>query len=77
MLQDRAEVAVGGRVALVGVRIHVRPPVVGEMLEESVTVPVKPALETIVTVELAAVPAFTVTVAGLALILKPGGGPIG
>jgi hypothetical protein len=71
------EVAVGGRVTLVGVRIHVRPPKVGEMLAERVTVPAKPALEAIVTVELAAVPAFTVTLVGLALILKPGGGPIG
>jgi hypothetical protein len=47
------------------------------MLAERVTVPAKPALEAIVTVELAAVPAFTVTLVGLALILKPGGGPIG
>jgi len=57
------------RVTLVGVSVQVRP-VDGEMADVRVTVPVKPWTAVTVIVEVAAVPAFTVTLVGLAVIVK-------
>ncbi len=56
-------------VTLVGVSVHVRP-VVGLILDVRLTTPLKPWRAVIVTVEVAAVPAFTVTLLGLAAIVK-------
>lgn len=75
MLHDSADVAVGGRVTLLGVKVQERPPVVGATVEERVTVPLNVPLAATVIVEVAAVPALTVTLVGLALRLMPGGGP--
>ncbi len=77
MLHDSAEVVVGGRLTLLGVKVQARPPVVGATVEERVTVPLNVPLAATVIVEVAAVPALTVTLAGLALRLMPGGGPVG
>ena len=57
------------RVTLVGVSVQVRP-VDGETADVRVTVPVKPWTAVTVIVEVAAVPAFTVTLVGLAVIVK-------
>ncbi len=76
-MHDSAEVVVGGRATLLGVRVQARPPVVGATVEERVTVPLNVPLVATVIVEVAAVPAFTVTLVGLALRLMPGGGPVG
>jgi len=56
-------------VTLVGVRVHVRP-VVGEILEDSETTPLKPFRAVIVIVEVAAVPAFDAIDVGLAAMVK-------
>jgi len=56
-------------VALVGVRVHVRP-VAGLMLEVRLTTPLKLWSAVIVIVEVPEVPAFTVTGVGLADIVK-------
>ncbi len=56
-------------VTLVGVRVQVSP-VAGLMLEARLTTPLKPWSAVIVIVEVAAVPAFTVTAVGLAAIVK-------
>ena len=56
-------------VTLVGVSVHVRP-VVGLMLEVRLTILLKPWRAVTVIVEVAAVPAFTVTLVGLAEIVK-------
>jgi hypothetical protein len=56
-------------VTLFGVVVQVNP-VAGLILEDRLTTPPKPWSAVIVTVEVAAVPAFTVTVVGLAEIVK-------
>jgi len=56
-------------VTLVGVSVHVRP-VAGLMLEVRLTAPLKLWSAVIVIVEVPAVPALTVTVVGLAAIVK-------
>jgi len=57
-------------VTLVGVSVHVRP-VVGLMLEVRLTTPLNPWRAVTVIAEVAAaVPAFTVTLVGLAAIVK-------
>jgi len=68
-VQESVEVCgVGGRVTLVGVREHVRP--AGETVEDSATVPANPLTPAMVIVEVAAFPATTVALAGLALRVK-------
>ena len=54
---------------LEGVRVQVNP-AEGDMEEVSATVPVKPFTGATVIVEVAAVPALTATVVGLAVTLK-------
>jgi hypothetical protein len=54
---------------LFGVSVQVSP-VAGLMLEDRLTAPPKPWSAVIVTVEVAAVPAFTVIVVGLTAIVK-------
>jgi hypothetical protein len=56
-------------VTLVGVRVHVRP-VAGETVAARPTTPLKPWRAVTVIVEVPAAPAFIVTVAGLAAIVK-------
>jgi len=56
-------------VTLVGVNVQVRP-VTGLMLEVRLTTPLKPWSAVIVIVEVAAVPAFRMTVVGLVAIVK-------
>lgn len=68
-MHESVDVAVGGIVTLAGVRVQVRP-VVGDTAVKSMTVPAKPLTELTVIVEVPAVPALTVTVAGLAVIVK-------
>jgi len=63
-VQERADVPEVPRTTLVGVRVQVKP-VTGEIEVESATVPVNPFRLVTVTVEVAAVPARTVAVAGL------------
>ena len=74
-LHESEGVAVGGIATLVGVNVHVRP--VGDTEFVRATVPEKVPLAATVIVEVAAVPAFTVTLVGLALRLIPGAGPEG
>lgn len=69
-LHDSVEVPEVPRVTLVGDRAHVRP-VDGEMAAARVTVPVKPLTLVRVMVEVPAAPALTVTLVGLAAIVKP------
>jgi hypothetical protein len=66
-LQESADVP--DPVTLFGVVVQVNP-VAGLILEDRLTTPPKPWSAVIVTVEVAAVPAFTVTVVGLAEIVK-------
>jgi hypothetical protein len=66
---DSVEVPAVPSVALVGDIVQVRP-VDGETLEVRVTVPVKPFWAVTVIVELPARPARTVTLVGLAVIVK-------
>jgi len=66
-LQDRVEVP--EPVTLVGVRVQVRP-VAGETVAVRETIPLKPFRAVTVTVEVPEAPARTVTVAGLAAIVK-------
>jgi len=56
-------------VRLVGVRVQANP-VAGLMLEVRLTVPLKPLRAFTVIVEVPAIPAFTVTVLGLAEMVK-------
>jgi hypothetical protein len=56
-------------VTLVGVSVQVNP-VAGLMPEAKLTTPLKPCSAVIVTVEIPAVPALTVSVVGLATIVK-------
>jgi hypothetical protein len=56
-------------VTLVGLRVHVRP-VAGLMLEVKLTIPANPLTAVTVTVEVPETPARTVTVVGLAAMLK-------
>jgi hypothetical protein len=56
-------------VTLVGVSVQVSP-VAGLMPEVKLTTPLKPWSAVIVTVEVAAVPALTVSVVGFATIVK-------
>jgi hypothetical protein len=56
-------------VTLVGVRVHVKP-VAGETVAVRETIPLKPFRAVTVIVEVPAVPAFTLTVVGLAAIVK-------
>ena len=56
-------------VTLFGVSVQLSP-VAGLMLEVRLTTPLKPWSAVIVIVEVAAVPAFTVTAVGLAAIVK-------
>jgi hypothetical protein len=63
------------RTTLVGLRVHVRP-VAGETEEVRATVPVNPLVEVTVIVDVPAVPARTVTLVGLAVIVKPVGGTV-
>ncbi len=53
---------------LVGFRVHVRP--AGETADVSATVPVKPLTGATVIVDVAAVPALTATLVGLAVTVK-------
>ncbi len=66
-MQESADVP--DPVTLFGVSVQVSP-VVGLMLEDRPTTPLKPWSAVIVIVEVAAVPAFTVTAVGLAAIVK-------
>jgi hypothetical protein len=56
-------------VTLVGVRVQVRP-VAGDTVAVRLTTPVKPCNAVTVIVEVPAVPAFTLTVVGLAAMVK-------
>jgi len=56
-------------VTLVGVRVHVRP-VVGLIVDSKLTTPLKPWRAVTVTVEEPWIPARTVTLVGLAAIVK-------
>jgi hypothetical protein len=56
-------------VTLVGVSVQVRP-VAGEMLEDSDTTPVNPCVPVTVIVDVPAAPARTVTLVGLAVMVK-------
>ncbi len=56
-------------VTLVGVRVQVSP-VVGLMFDVKLTIPLKPLREVMVMVEVPATPARTVTVVGLAEMVK-------
>ncbi len=56
-------------VTLVGVRVQAIP-VVGLMLDVKLTIPLKPLRPVTVIVEVPATPALTVTVAGLAEMVK-------
>jgi hypothetical protein len=56
-------------VTLVGVRVQVRP-VAGLIVDDRLTTPLKPWRAVTVIVEVPAVPAKTVTPAGLAAIVK-------
>ena len=67
-MQDRAEVCEAPRTMLAGVRVQVRP--AGETVEVRATVPVKPFRGATVIVDAAAVPAFTLTLVGLAVTVK-------
>jgi uncharacterized protein (DUF983 family) len=66
-LQESADVP--DPVTLFGVSVQVNP-VAGLMLEVRLTTAPKPWSAVVVIVEVAAVPAFTVTVVGLAAIVK-------
>jgi hypothetical protein len=68
-LQDSVDVPEVPRVTLVGVRVHVRP-VAGETVSVRATVPAKPWSEVTVIVEVPDAPARTVTLVGLATIVK-------
>ena len=54
---------------LIGVSVHVRP-VAGETAAARLTTPLNPCRPVTVMVDVAAVPALTVTVVGLAAIVK-------
>lgn len=66
-VHDRVEVP--EPVTLVGVRVHVSP-VVGLMVEVRLTMPAKPLTAVTVIVEVPGVPTFTLTLVGLAAIVK-------
>jgi hypothetical protein len=70
-LQDSVEVPEVPRVTLVGLSVQVNP-VEGETDDVRVTVPVNPWIEVTVIVEVPVAPALTVTLVGLALIVKSG-----
>ncbi len=67
-MHDSAEVWEAPNTMLAGVRVQVRP--AGETDEVRATVPVKPFTGATVIVEVAAVPALTATVVGLAVTVK-------
>jgi len=68
-VHDRVEVCgVGGSVTLVGVRVHVNP--AGDTAEDRATVPANPFTPATEMVEVAAFPATTVALAGLAARVK-------
>ena len=67
-MQDRAEVPDVPRATLVGVSVHVKP--VGVTEEDRATVPVNALRLVTVIVDVAAVPALTTTIVGLAVTLK-------
>ena len=66
-MHDRVEVP--EPVSLVGVRVQVRP-VEGDTVEARLTTPAKPLTAVMVTVEVPATPALTVTLVGLVAIVK-------
>ncbi len=68
LVQDRLEVWETPNTILLGVRVQVRPE--GETDEVKVTVPVNPLTGATVIVDVAAVPAFTLTLVGLAVTEK-------
>jgi len=68
-LPEHDSVEVPEPVTLVGVRVHVRP-VVGDTVAASETTPLNPFRAVTVTVEVPETPARTVTVVGLADIVK-------
>jgi hypothetical protein len=68
-LQERPEVWDVPRVTLLGVRVHVRLPVV---VTVRATVPVKPLIGETVMVEVPATPVLTETLVGLAEMVKSG-----
>ena len=68
LVQDRLEVWEAPNTILLGVRVQVRPE--GETDEVKVTVPVNPLTGATVIVDVAAVPAFTLTLVGLAVTEK-------
>jgi hypothetical protein len=70
-LQESVEVPEVPRVTLVGLSVQVNP-VEGEADDVRVTVPVNPWIEVTVIVEVPVAPALTVTLVGLALIVKSG-----
>ncbi len=67
-MQDKADVWDAPRTMLVGVKVQVRP--AGDTVDVNATVPVKPFIGATVIVEVAAVPAFTLTLVGLAVTEK-------
>ncbi len=68
-MHDSVEVPEAPSVTLVGLSVQVRP-VAGEIVWLRATVPVKPFTAVTVMVEVAAEPALTVTVVGLAVTVK-------
>jgi hypothetical protein len=72
---DRVEVPEVPSVTVVGLRVQARP-VLGEMDDVRVTVPVKPFWAVTVIVDVPVTPARTVTVVGLAVRLKPVAGTV-
>ncbi len=67
-MQDKVEDCDAPRTTLVGLRVQDRPG--GETVEVRVTVPVKLFVGATVTVEVAAVPALTVALVGMAVTVK-------
>jgi hypothetical protein len=67
------EVVVLVRVILVELRVHVKP-VGGDTVSDNATVPVKPLIAETVIVEVPAEPTETLTLVGLAVIVKSGAG---
>ena len=65
----RVDVADVPRVTLVGLTLHAIPEV-GEVVTVRATVPVNPATDVTVIVEVPAVPTFVVTLVGLAATVK-------
>jgi hypothetical protein len=68
-VHDRVEACDGPRTRLVGESVHANP-VLGEVDDESATVPVNPFTGATVMVGVVAVPTFAVVLAGLAVTVK-------